>query len=107
MNLRQDYGRAGFTLIELLVVVAIIAILAGLLLPALSRGKESGRTTVCKNNLRQIGWAMAGYVGDYGAYPIREANREPYVESRPTIPWDERLEKYCGSKWETNILNGN
>jgi prepilin-type N-terminal cleavage/methylation domain-containing protein/prepilin-type processing-associated H-X9-DG protein len=54
----------GFTLVELLVTVAIIAILASILLPALSHAKESGRTTFCQSNLHQIGLALQLYVGE-------------------------------------------
>ena len=53
-----------FTLAELLVTIAIIAVLAGLILPALGRSQESGRSTFCQGNLHQIGLALQLYVDD-------------------------------------------
>jgi prepilin-type N-terminal cleavage/methylation domain-containing protein/prepilin-type processing-associated H-X9-DG protein len=72
-------GSPAFTLIELLVVIAIIAILAAMLLPALSRAKESGRRIACTNNLRQLSLAAQLYVSDnQGFYPPRGiSNRWP------------------------------
>jgi len=58
-------AKRGFTLIELLLVIAIIAILAALLLPALGRAKETARRTACVSNLKQVNLAIRLYADDY------------------------------------------
>lgn len=59
----------GFTLIEILVVIAILATLAGILLPAFARAREQARKSVCTSNLRQIAVAFDMYANDYGYLP--------------------------------------
>jgi prepilin-type N-terminal cleavage/methylation domain-containing protein/prepilin-type processing-associated H-X9-DG protein len=57
---------SGFNLLELLIVVAIIGLLAALLVPALVKAREQGHASVCKNNIRQLGFAMVLYADDSG-----------------------------------------
>src|SRR5205823_5229545 len=65
---RHRNGRRGFSLVELLVVIGIIAVLAGLLLPAVMRARRAGKTTECMNNLRQLGTFMLMYAQSNNDY---------------------------------------
>ncbi len=95
--------KSGFTLIELLVVIGIIAVLVGILIPVVSRARESGRRTQCASQLRQIGLGLQKYFNDYGALPARPDKlqfKNPHVfhfQNEEESVADLML-KYCGPK---------
>jgi prepilin-type N-terminal cleavage/methylation domain-containing protein/prepilin-type processing-associated H-X9-DG protein len=95
----------GFTLIELLVVIAIIAILAAMLLPALSRAKQKAWTTSCNSNLHQVGLGMRMFADENGEYYPESGGDIQWGDTDRTTEkpsWMEQIFPYTGS---TNVYN--
>ncbi len=82
--------KKGFTLIELLVVIAIIAVLVGILLPAITKARQRAVKTACSANLRQVGLGLDMYRQTYrGVYPVARYMPLPFLsnyESDPSLP---------------------
>ena len=87
-GLRAQAAPCGFSLVELLVVIAVIAVLAGLLLPAVQAGRESARRTTCQHNLRQLAMAVVAYESGCRRLPAAAIVSEAFNPASCTGCWN-------------------
>ena len=98
----------GFTLVELLVVIGIIAILVGILLPALGRARDSAKLVQCQSNLRQIGQALHMYVNAFkGSLPYGDYNPGGSNNMNVATRWPAVLQATLSSKYGITWMDTN
>lgn len=96
MNRRSSETARGFTLIEILVAIAIVAVLAGVGVPAYQRIVQSSRAAACVSNLRQLGTALNLYLGEHNmTMPTLKAGRTTLADDGPVI--DNTLNAYASN----------
>lgn len=102
-NIMNRNHKTGFTLVELLVVIAIIAVLVGLLLPAVQSAREAARRTQCANHLKQQGLAILTYESARKVLPLGGYLSPRFIEDMKRTPFGARLQAH-GHSWMATIL---
>ena len=108
----MEKARGNFTLVELLVVIAIIAVLSGLLLPALGKARAAAKSAHCANNQRQIHLCWSSYLDDWSGALVMCGPWALGQEVAPSDFWVTRLKPYAGEPtaygvyWDTMKMDG-